>query len=86
MSHFRSPFMRRFKQKIGKKEEENPRKIVPFYKPGKVVSCISKRNLLILSVLTIKVKLLHELFRFSNCPKKSFFPSIFSKKNDESLQ
>ena len=33
MSHFRSPFMRRFKQKIGKKGEENPHKVVPFYKP-----------------------------------------------------
>jgi hypothetical protein len=80
MSYFRSPFMRRFKQKIRKKGEENQRKIVLFYKLGKVVSCISERNLLILSVLTIKVKHFHELFSFSKRPRKIFFPSIFPKK------
>jgi hypothetical protein len=48
-------------------------------KPWKVDSCISSRNVLILSVPTIKVKHFHELLSFSKSQKK-IFNRYFQKK------
>ena len=57
--------------------EENRRKIFPFYKPREIVSSITSRNVIILSVLTIKVKHFHELFSFSKCSKKTSWKNLF---------